>query len=45
MIRWKKNLICQIFPKKEIQKVLIKIDEMADVFTSLAYFEQHTFLL
>ena len=43
MIWWKKNLIRQIFHKKN-QKVLIKIDEMADVFLNLANIVQNALL-
>ena len=32
----KKKTICQIFHKKKIQKVLMKIEEMADVFLNFA---------
>ena len=42
IIRLKKNPISQIFHKKN-QKVLIKIEEMADVFLNLANFVKHTF--
>jgi hypothetical protein len=38
----KEKTICQIFHKKN-QKVLIKIEEMADVFLNLANFAKHTF--
>ena len=34
----KKNPICPIFHQKEIQNVLRKIEEMADVFLILAHF-------
>ena len=40
----KKNLICQIFHQKKIQKVLMKIEEMADVFLNSSNFAKHTFL-
>ena len=39
----KKNSICEIFHQKKFQKVLIKIEEMADVFLNLANFAKHTF--
>ena len=44
MIKIKQNLICQIFHKKKIKKVLMKIEEMAKVFLNLAYFAQRTLL-
>jgi hypothetical protein len=34
----KKKTICQIFHQKQIQKVLMKIEEMADVFLNSANF-------
>ena len=37
----KKN--CQIFHQKNFHKVLIKIEEMADVFLNSANFAKHTF--
>ena len=40
----KKNLICQIFHQKKFQKVLIKIEEMADVFLNLSNLAKYTFL-
>jgi hypothetical protein len=40
----KKKIICQIFHQNKIQKFLIKIEEMADVFLNSANFEKHTFL-
>ena len=40
----KKKTICQIFHKKKIQKVLMKIEEMADVFLNSANFASHAFL-
>ena len=43
-IIWKKNSICQIFHQWKIQKVLIKIDKMADVFLNSTYFSQHSLL-
>ena len=39
----KKKTICEIFHQKKIQKVLMKIEEMADVFLNLANFVKHTF--
>ena len=39
----KKKTICEIFHKKKIQKVLMKIEEMADVFLNSANFAKHTF--
>ena len=39
----KKKAICQIFPKK-IQKVLMKIEELADVFLNSANFASYAFL-
>ena len=44
MIRWKKNSIGQIFHQQKIQKVLMKIDKMADVFLNSANFAQHALL-
>ena len=38
-----KNPICQIFHQKKFQKVLMKIEEMADVFLISANFAKHTF--
>ena len=43
MIRWKKNLIFKIIHEKKNQKVLMKIDEMEDIFLNLANLAQHTF--
>jgi hypothetical protein len=40
----KKKKICQIFHQKKIQKVVMKIEEMADVFLNLANFVSHTIL-
>ena len=40
----KKNTICQIFHQKKIWKVLMKIEEMADIFLNLANFASHAFL-
>ena len=40
----KKKTICQIFHQKKIQKVLMKIEEMADVFLNSANFAPHAFL-
>jgi hypothetical protein len=40
----KKKTICKIFYQKKIQKVLMKIEEMADVFLILANFASHAFL-
>ena len=40
----KKKTICQIFHQKKIQKVLMKIKEMADVFLNSANFASHAFL-
>ena len=40
----KKKTICEIFHQKKIQKVLMKIEEMADVFLNLANFASHAFL-
>ena len=40
----KKKTICQIFHQKKIQKVLMKIEEMADVFLNSANFASHAFL-
>jgi hypothetical protein len=39
----KKKTICQIFHQKRNQKVLIKIEEMADVFLNSANFAPHSF--
>ena len=39
----KKKTISQIFHQKKIQKVLMKIEEMADVFLNLANFASHAF--
>ena len=39
----KKKTICEIFHQKKIQKVLMKIEEMADVFLNSANFAKHTF--
>ena len=43
VIRWKKNLISQIFHQKKIQKVLTKIDEIVYVFLHSTNFAQHAF--
>ena len=43
MIRRKKKASCEIFHQKN-QKVLIKIEEMADVFLNLANFAPHALL-
>ena len=40
----KKKTICKIFHQKKIQKVLMKIEEMADVFLNSANFASHAFL-
>ena len=40
----KKNSIWQIFHQNFFQKVLMKIEEMANVFLNLANFAKHTFL-
>ena len=40
----KKNLICHIFHQKYFQKVLMKINEIEDVFLNSVNFEQHTLL-
>ena len=40
----KKKTICQIFHQKKNQKVLMKIEEMADVFLNSANFASHAFL-
>ena len=40
----KKKTICEIFHKNKIQKVLMKIEEMADVFLNSANFPSHAFL-
>jgi hypothetical protein len=40
----KKKTICEIFHQKKIQKVLMKIEEMADVFLNSANFASHAFL-
>ena len=40
----KKETICEIFHQKKIQKVLMKIEEMADVFLNSANFASHAFL-
>ena len=37
-------MICQIFHQKKIQKVLMKIEKMADVFLNSANFATHAFL-
>ena len=39
----KKKTICQVFQQKKIQKVLLKIEEMVEVFLNLANFAKHTF--
>jgi hypothetical protein len=43
-VQRKKKTICHIFHQKKNQKVLIKIEEMADVFLNLANFAPHAFL-
>ena len=40
----KKNLVCQIFHQKKNQKVLMKIEEIADVFLNLANFSSYASL-
>jgi hypothetical protein len=40
----KKKTICQIFHQKKIQKVLMNIEEMADIFLNSANFASHAFL-
>jgi len=40
----KNKTICEIFHQKKIQKVLMKIEEMADVFLNSANFASHAFL-
>jgi hypothetical protein len=40
----KKKTICQIFHQKKNQKVLMKIEEMADVFLNSANFAPHALL-
>jgi hypothetical protein len=40
----KQKTICQIFQQKKIQKILMKIEEMADVFLNSANFAPHAFL-
>ena len=40
----KKKAIYQIFHQKKTQKVLMKIEEMADVFLNSANFASHAFL-
>ena len=40
----KKKTICQIFHQKKIWKVLMKIEEMADIFLNLTNFASHAFL-
>ena len=40
----KKKTLCQIFHQKKIQKVLMKIEEMAGVLFYLANFAPHVFL-
>jgi hypothetical protein len=40
----KKKTICQIFQQKKNQKVLMKIEEIADVFINSANFAPHAFL-
>ena len=37
-------MICQFFHQKKNQKVLIKIEEMADIFLNLANFVPHALL-
>ena len=43
-IKRKKKMICEIFHQKKNQKVLMKIEEMADVFLNSANFASHAFL-
>ena len=38
---WKKNPICQIFHQKNFQKVLMKINEKADIFSNSVNFAQN----
>ena len=40
----KNKTVCEIFHQKKIQKVLMKIEEMADVFLNSANFGSHAFL-
>ena len=40
----KKKTICQVFHKKKNQKVLMKVEEMEDVFLNSANFVSHAFL-
>ena len=40
----KKKTICEIFHQKKIQKVLMKIEELADVFLKSANLASHAFL-
>ena len=40
----KKKMICEIFHQEKIQKVLMKIEEMAEVFLNLANFASHALL-
>ena len=40
----KKKTICEIFHQKKIQKVLMKIEEMADIFLNSANFVPHALL-
>ena len=40
----KKKTICQIFHPQKIQKVLIKIKEMADIFLNSVNFASHALL-
>jgi hypothetical protein len=40
----KKKTICQIFHQKKIQKVLMKIEEMTDVYLNSVNFAPHAFL-
>jgi hypothetical protein len=40
----KKKTICQIFHQKKNQKVLIKIEEMADIFLNSANLASHALL-
>ena len=40
----KKKTISEIFHQKKIQKVLMKIEEMADIFLNSANFASHAFL-
>jgi hypothetical protein len=44
MIKEKRKQFIKSFTKKQIQKFLIKIDEMADIFLNSANFAPHAFL-